>query len=41
MTIHGRLLSIYIRPQPSEPVLEVDQVNAVPGKGLEGDYWVN
>jgi MOSC domain-containing protein YiiM len=39
MTNHGRLLSIYIRPQPGEPVLEVDQVHAVPGKGLEGDYY--
>ena len=39
MTINGRLLSIFVRPQPGEPVLEVDQVHAVPGKGLEGDYY--
>lgn len=39
MAYRGRLLSIFIRPQPGEPVLEVDQVHAVPGKGLAGDYY--
>jgi len=39
MTFHGQLLSIYIRPQPGEPVLEIDEVHAIPGKGLKGDYY--
>jgi MOSC domain-containing protein YiiM len=39
MAFHGQLLSIFIRSQPGEPVLEIDEVHAVPGKGLEGDYY--
>lgn len=39
MTFQGQLLSINIRPQPGEPVLVLDEVHAVPGKGLEGDYY--
>jgi MOSC domain-containing protein YiiM len=39
MVFHGQLLSIFIRPQPGEPVIEINQVRAVPGKGLEGDYY--
>ena len=35
----GRVLSIFVRPNPSEKVLEVNQTLAVPGKGLEGDYY--
>lgn len=35
----GHVKSIYVRPQPSEPVDELDEVLAVPGKGLEGDYY--
>lgn len=35
----GRVLSIYVRPKPSEKVVEVNQTMAVPGKGLEGDYY--
>ncbi|MGW8143668.1 MAG: MOSC domain-containing protein [Anaerolineales bacterium] len=38
MVFQGRLLSIFIRPQPGKTVLETDEVRAVPGKGLEGDY---
>ena len=39
MVYSGQLLSIFIRPQPSEPVLEIDEAHAIPGKGLEGDYY--
>ena len=39
MGFNGQISSIFIRPEPSEPVVETDQVLAVPGKGLEGDYY--
>lgn len=39
MAINGQISSIFIRPGPSEPVVEVDQSTAIPGKGLEGDYY--
>ena len=39
MVFNGQISSIFIRPEPSEPVVEIDQVLAVPGKGLEGDYY--
>lgn len=39
MVINGQILSIFIRPEPSEPVVKIAQVLAVPGKGLEGDYY--
>jgi MOSC domain-containing protein YiiM len=39
MVINGQISSIFIRPEPSEPVIEIDQVLAVPGKGIEGDYY--
>lgn len=35
----GRVLSIFVRPKPSEKVLEVNQTLAIPGKGLQGDYY--
>ena len=35
----GQVLSIFVRSQPNEPVVELDQVLAVPGKGIEGDYY--
>lgn len=35
----GQVLSIYVRSIPSEPVVEMDEVLAVPGKGLEGDHY--
>lgn len=34
----GKVLSIFVRPEPSKQVVEVSQTLAVPGKGLEGDY---
>jgi MOSC domain-containing protein YiiM len=34
----SKILSIYIRPEPNQAVLEQDQVLAVPGKGLKGEY---
>jgi MOSC domain-containing protein YiiM len=39
MGINGQISSIFIRPEPSEPVVEIDQALAVPGKGLKGDYY--
>jgi MOSC domain-containing protein YiiM len=35
----GQVRSIYVRSKPSEPVDELDEVLAVPGKGLKGDYY--
>jgi MOSC domain-containing protein YiiM len=35
----GEVISIFIRPEESQPTQEVSQVRAVPGKGLEGDYF--
>jgi len=35
----GQVLSIFVRSKPNEPVVEMDEVLAVPGKGLEGDYY--
>ncbi len=39
MVFNGQISSIFIRPEPSEPVVEMAQVLAVPGRGLEGDYY--
>ena len=39
MVFYGQVLSIFIRRDPGEPVSELDQVLAVPGKGLQGDYY--
>jgi MOSC domain-containing protein YiiM len=35
----GQVLSIYVRSEPGGPVIELDEVLAVPGKGLKGDYY--
>jgi MOSC domain-containing protein YiiM len=35
----GRLESIFIGPEPGEPMVELDQVQAVSGAGLEGDRY--
>jgi MOSC domain-containing protein YiiM len=35
----GIIVSIHITPQPSSPTQAVDEVRAVPGKGLEGDRY--
>jgi len=35
----GELVAIYIRPEESEATAGVTQVRAVPGLGLEGDYY--
>jgi MOSC domain-containing protein YiiM len=34
----GHVLSIFVRSKPSEAVVEIDEVLAVPGKGLHGDH---
>jgi MOSC domain-containing protein YiiM len=39
MSSQGKVESIYVRPKPSKPVLGLDQVVAIPGKGLQGDYY--
>jgi MOSC domain-containing protein YiiM len=39
MVFYGQVISIFIRPKPGEPVSEIDQALAVPGKGLQGDYY--
>lgn len=41
MKSHGQVESIFIRPQPSKPVIELEKVLALPGKGLQGDYSTN
>jgi MOSC domain-containing protein YiiM len=35
----GELIAIFIRPEASEDTASLSQVRAVPGKGLEGDYY--
>ncbi len=35
----GEVVAIFIRPEASQPTQELNQVRAVPGKGLEGDYY--
>ena len=35
----GKVLSIYVRSKPSGPVIEMGEVRAVPGKGIEGDHY--
>jgi MOSC domain-containing protein YiiM len=35
----GKLESIFIGPEPGQPMVEKDQVRAVPGSGLEGDRY--
>ncbi len=37
----GEVVSIHIAPAAAEPTVSVDQVRAVPGKGLEGDRYFN
>lgn len=37
----GKLESIFIGPTPGQPMVERDQVRAVPGSGLEGDRYFN
>ncbi|MEK7487121.1 MAG: MOSC domain-containing protein [Planctomycetota bacterium] len=34
----GKVIAINIAPHPGEPTVLVDQIHAVPGKGLEGDH---
>ena len=35
----GEVVSIHIAPDEGEPVVEVDQVRAIEGRGLEGDRY--
>ncbi len=37
----GSVVSIHIAPSASQPTVAVDEVRAVPGKGLEGDRYFN
>jgi MOSC domain-containing protein YiiM len=37
----GVVVSIHIAPAASQPVVSVNAVHAVPGKGLEGDRYFN
>lgn len=37
--LKGEVVDIFIRPEESQPTLELSQVHAVPGRGLEGDYF--
>ena len=37
MSWSGRVAAIYIAPEPGAPTVDVDEVRAVPGRGLEGD----
>ncbi len=39
MSWKGEVLAIYIRPDLSQPVVSLQEVRAVPGRGLEGDYY--
>jgi MOSC domain-containing protein YiiM len=39
MAWKGEVLAIYVRPELSAPVKKMEQVHAVPGRGLEGDYY--
>lgn len=35
----GQVLSIFVRSKPNDPVVEIDEVVAVPGRGLQGDHY--
>ena len=35
----GKVVSINITPEAAQPIASVDEVRAVPGKGLEGDRY--
>lgn len=35
----GKIIAIFIRPQAGQPTQSLPQVHAVPGRGLEGDYY--
>ena len=35
----GKVVSINITPEAAQPITSVDEVRAVPGKGLEGDRY--
>jgi MOSC domain-containing protein YiiM len=37
----GLVVSIHISPAEGQPMLSLEQVHAVPGKGLEGDRYFN
>jgi MOSC domain-containing protein YiiM len=39
MAWKGEVIAIYVRPELSAPVLKLEHVRAVPGRGLEGDYY--
>jgi MOSC domain-containing protein YiiM len=41
MSTNGEVVAIYVRPQLSAPVQQISAVHAVPGRGLEGDYYFN
>jgi MOSC domain-containing protein YiiM len=35
----GEVVGIYIRPEESQPTQQLNRVQAIPGRGLEGDYF--
>jgi hypothetical protein len=37
----GKIVSINISPKKGQPMQSIDEVHAVPGKGLEGDRYFN
>ena len=39
MNWQGELISIFIGPEASQPLVEVQEVRAILGKGLEGDRY--
>jgi len=39
MTFSGSVVSIHISPKATEPLVQVNEVRAVPGRGLEGDRY--
>jgi MOSC domain-containing protein YiiM len=39
MSFSGSVVSIHISPEATKPLTAVDQVHAVPGRGLEGDRY--
>lgn len=37
--LSGRVAGIYITPNKGQPTISMDQVRAIPGKGIEGDRY--
>jgi MOSC domain-containing protein YiiM len=39
--LSGRVAGIYITPNKGQPTISMEQVHAIPGKGIEGDRYFN